>query len=506
MRWIMTTSILLALAVRAGAAGVDDEKWNKAVQDFKDDFKKKSVVFKKRALEALPVADERTIHFIIKEQRLLESKDWWIRYASADRLARVNAPELRKALHAYYAKGSKREIREGVIAALGLVKHRDDSPVILAALDDPDWQVRRMACFAAGAQRIRDAVDKMISMIHWVDRSGKVKQAGELEPRVHSVLLFNLEEIVGTYFHTDVDQWKQYWDKNRDKTLPQVNRFDIAEYGGVKLEINDTFARRGTGHLVMVLPASHRTTTYFMPYLNQWLFARWVYINLPPVQSFPNVQKDSDGDVIYPVDLLVDAFEEVRKKYNVEKTVVMADGFTNWVAAKYEQKYPDRVSGLVMINPYATHETYSRRVDEALRSGDPDEEFWGKVSSKQLKPATALEQERYDYVRWSALIHDQSDLELAFLARLWDDPNGVTITIPKFDIRSGEGQAKLWALMFFPPKNNKLGGFEDKNRLSRFYPKNICVDLKKSAMLPFMEEPAKFEEAMRTFFDKLGPP
>ena len=44
-------------------------------------------------------------------------------------------------------------------------------------------------------------------------------------------------------------------------------------------------------------------------------------------------------------------------------------------------------------------------------------------------------------------------------------------------------------MMFFSPKNNKLTGYDDINRLKRYYPKNITVKLRKSARLPFMEEP-----------------
>ena len=56
--------------------------------------------------------------------------------------------------------------------------------------------------------------------------------------------------------------------------------------------------------------------------------------------------------------------------------------------------------------------------------------------------------------------------------------------------------------MFFARKDNKLTGYDDINRLKRYYTNNIVVKLKKSARLPFMEEPEKFEEALRIFVDK----
>jgi len=497
---------ILALAALTSplAAGVTDSKWKEAEQAFKDDFKKKSIRFKKRAIEALPVKDGRTIDFLITKQKLLSDKDWWIRYTAAERLSKIKTPELRQKLHKF-AKNSDKRVREGVICALALGHDKLDPPVILEALKDSSWEVRRMACWAAGQQRVREAVDPMIDMINFVDpRTGRVIQEGESNPRVHSVLLFNLEEIVGKYFHTDVQQWKQYWERNKDKTLPRVKRFDVGEFGDVKLQFNDTFARKGSGPLVIALPMTHRTTTYYMPYFNQWMFVKWLFINLPPIKSFPDVQYNSHGDPVYPVDILVDAFEDMRKKRNVEKMVLLGHGFSTWIAAKYAQKYPDRVHGLIMLNPYATNETFGRRIDEAKRSGDPDAEFFAKVSRYEIKIGSRIEAEVYDYYRTSAYLARKNrwDLEVGILSRVWIDPNSVSIEIPEFDIR-GEETSRIPCLMYFAHKNNELSGFPDKNRLTRYYPSHVVVPGgTKAARLPFMEAPELFEKGLRAFIDK----
>ncbi len=499
MRATILTTLALALALGPTLAGVDDAAWNTAVQNFKDDFKKKSVAFKKRALEALPTTDERTIKFIIDDQKLLQAKNWWIRATAADRLARIQVPELRAKL-LECAKHKDKMVREGIIGALGMIKHRLDPPVILEALSDKDWEVRRMACFAAGQQRIKEAVPKMISMIREIDMNGKVIQEGELNPRVHSVLLFNLEEIVGQYYHTDVIQWKMYWEANKEKTLEPPKRFDVGTFGGVKLDFNDTFARRGSGPLVIVLPEVHFSTLYYMPYFNQWLFVKWLFINLPPIRSFPGLQFDSDNDPFYPVDILVDAFEDMRKKRNVEKLAILAHGFSTWIAAKYAQKYPDRVLGLILLNPYASNDTYGKRLDELVRSDDPDDEFWAKVNRKEIRPASPLESERFDYTDCSVRVRDQIDLEVAFLRNFWRDPQG-TLAVPEFDIR-GENVSRVPVLMFFENESNRLQTADDINRMKRFYVDNITATCKKSARMPFMEEPDFFEKALRSFVDK----
>jgi pimeloyl-ACP methyl ester carboxylesterase len=505
MRLILLSFLVLAATVRAEGKGGDDSKWKEAEQAYKDDIKKKQVRYKKRAIEALPANDERTIAFIIDQEKLLSSKDWWIRTTAAEQLSKIRLPELREKLLSY-AKHSDLKVREGVLAALALsTDARLDPPVIVEALKDKAWEVRRMACWAAGQQRIKEAVEPMIAMINSIDpRTGREIQKGEQHPRVHPVLLFNLEEIVGTSFHTDAAQWRDYWDRNKDKALPRVKRFDVESFADVKVEFNDTFARKGTGPLTLVLPMPGKSTVYYMPYFSQWMFVKWLFVNLPPITSFPDVKKNEHGDPIYPVDILVDAFEAIRKKYSVEQMVVVGHWFSTWVAAKYAQKYPDRVMGLVLIDPYASNEGYRKAIDSAKRSGDPDSEFWAKVSSYEIKIASTLEGEVYDYVRTTAFLaqKNRDDLEVGILRTVWHDPAATDIAIPDFDIR-GEDTSRIPALIFLPGKENEMMAFDDLSKLQRYYPKNVTVKGGKDfAYLPFMEAPEKFEEGLRLFVDK----
>jgi pimeloyl-ACP methyl ester carboxylesterase len=496
---ILTTLVLLTSSPTVFAQS--DADWERAIQNYKDDMKKKSIKFKIRAIEGLPTNDGRVIDFIIKKEKLFGKKDYMLRNKAAKQLGKIRSGDLRKKMLAYALDPDKR-IREGILTAVWYYADpKLDPPVIINALKDQTWEVRRLACWAAGRQRLRDAVDPMVGMIHQVGRDGRIVQKGETNPRVINVLIYNLEEITGANFFSDVEQWKQYWDVNREKELKEVKRFDVGRFGDVQLEMNDTFARRGSGPLIIALPSTHKTTQYYMPYFNQWLFVQWLFINLPPITSFPDVETGQHGDPIYPVDLLVDALEEIRIKRNAEKTAILAQGFSCWVAAKYAQKYPDRVSGLILLNPYASNDTFHKRIEEAKRSGNPDDEFWAKVSSREIKTKTRAEGEQYGWFVDTAWLKDKSDMEIGILKTVWREANGTTIQIPQFDIR-GEEKSRTPVMMFFSRKNNKLTGYDDINKLKRYYPRNITVKLKKSSRLPFMEEPAKFEEALRVFVDK----
>ena len=73
-----------------------------------------------------------------------------------------------------------------------------------------------------------------------------------------------------------------------------------------------------------------------------------------------------------------------------------------------------------------------KRIDEALRSGDPDAEFWGKVSRKQIKIASRIEGEIYNYYRNTGALgpKNRADMEIGILKRIWADPHGTTSSSP----------------------------------------------------------------------------
>ena len=252
------TFALLAAPLASPALAQSDASWKKAVQDFKDDFKKKSIKFKRRAILSLPLDDPRVVEFVIEKEKLFNSKDWYIRYTAAERMSKIKSPDIRKKLLSYCDHRDKR-VRECVFAAMAV--NRDpklDPPYVVKGLKDTAWEVRRMACWAAGQQRVREAVEPMIGMIHEVGRDGRVKQKGETNPRVHGVLLYNLEEITGKYFHTDVEAWKQYWERNKDRELPPVKRYDVGnQFGDVEAEVHGRHLRPGArlpARWSMVLP------------------------------------------------------------------------------------------------------------------------------------------------------------------------------------------------------------------------------------------------------------
>jgi hypothetical protein len=56
--------------------------------------------------------------------------------------------------------------------------------------------------------------------------------------------------------------------------------------------------------------------------------------------------------------------------------------------------------------------------------------------------------------------------------------------------------------MTFSPEWNPPTGIDNLNRLARHFPRHLVVKLRKSARLPFMEEPERFGSALRVFVSK----
>lgn len=498
VRLVPVVLVLLAASLRAGEP--TEAAWQDAVRAFEEDYGRRSIKFKVRAIDSLPTGDVRTVPFLIEKKALLQHDDWRIRAAAAERLGKIEVPDLRARMRAYAEHPDKR-VREGILLALGLSRGRLDGPVILNALADESWEVRRMACFAAGRQRLREAVAPMIDRIHAVDPQGRVLQEGETHPRVHSVLLFNLREITGRYFHTDVERWRAFWQRHRTDLLTPLERFGKQTAGDVTFEVDDTLARAGAGPLVVALPATRRSAVYYQPYLNRWMFVRWLFVNPPPPGSVPSVAYSANGAPIYPVNGIVEALEALRRERGIEEMALLAHGFSTWVAAAYARRHPHRVTGLILLNPYANNDIHRRRIADAKRSGDPDAEYWAKVNSDEQRISCRYQKEQYDHFVRSAWLRDPGDLEIAVLCRLWLRPKATRFVVPEFDM-CARGSSRTPVLMTFSPEWNPLTGIDNLNRLTRHYPRHVVVKLRKSARLPFMEEPKRFGRALRVFVDK----
>src|SRR6185295_4182832 len=83
------------------------------------------------------------------------------------------------------------------------------------------------------------------------------------------------------------------------------------------------------------------------------------YIDLPGIESFTGLTASGAAKVpYYPIDKLVEAFEDLRKATKQERFAIMACGFNSWIATKYANLHPKSVSPLVLICPVSSNKAY----------------------------------------------------------------------------------------------------------------------------------------------------
>jgi HEAT repeat protein len=64
-----------------------------------------------------------------------------------------------------FAKDSDKDVRAEVIRSLGIMGHPASKSIVLAALDDPGWEIRAQAAIAAGRIGILEAVPRLAALL-----------------------------------------------------------------------------------------------------------------------------------------------------------------------------------------------------------------------------------------------------------------------------------------------------------------------------------------------------
>src|SRR5205085_10256528 len=87
--------------------------------------------------------------------------------------------------------------------------------------------------------------------------------------------------------------------------------------------------------------------------------ARLFYIDLPGTSAFKDLKPGVTGAPEYPIDKLVDAFDELRKVKKQERIAILAHGMAGWVAMRYATKYPKNVSHLILVSTWTSGKAWA---------------------------------------------------------------------------------------------------------------------------------------------------
>ena len=185
-----------------------------------------------------------------------------------------------------------------------------------------------------------------------------------------------LEVLTGQYYRDNVEDWFRWWDvvkanfsvrkrveKEADGEGDSGGRTLVVDQGGVRVTVHMKVA--GNGYPLLVLPWRGFEADYFRPYFHGVEeFCTAHYVRMPQLDDFQGLQRDTTSNTIrYPTQTLADALAKLMKDTELEKFALLSHG---WEAAHLAmvltRDYRDKVTHLVMINPWSGGDSFRKAV------------------------------------------------------------------------------------------------------------------------------------------------
>lgn len=509
------TAALTLLVLMVSLASADD--WKKK---FNRNMASPDSSLRYEALRQLDVNDPAQLKKMLKVLRNRSDRvtDWHIRMGAVEALAKASDPKSTKTLLKELAKG-KSLVKEAIATALG----RKQDPTYLEALigagGDDSPAVRRAAIRALAQMKDKRAIDAILDQ--WVLEKPKESF------RQWAVCKEVMEQITEKYLGGEPLDWKNWWEVNREKFSfeeewedEDQKKADLekAEREGKKAKehksqtrnVNISFKVRGLGVPILVLPMGGYHEDYFQPYLQSIeAFCRVHYIRLPKISDFKGLERGAGGIVNYPIDKLVDAFEDLRKQFKYKKFAVMGHSITSTVAQRYVSKYPDSVSHLILVGAYSGADSYGKILGtmeaEGKKRGDLELEHRAQSlmyiqaqDSHKYEPKDADEREALGRKAWSLNFRNPHDFVLQKMFTEYRLKGGTGSFFPPGFDTFKEKRAKVPTLVC-NGKHSLWTSVSDAKKISKHYPNSTMVIFENSTMMPFVEETGRFASVVYKF-------
>jgi len=425
------------------------------------------------------------------------------RWEAVQGLAKLKGSDEVFGARAALLRDPRPKAREAVAWACLLEPDLGNATVLALALkQDADAAVRRAAARALVRFPDRRAVSALIEAL------GK-----ETDTRTRLRIVETLRSLTPAPCLLDAAAWSEWWKKNEGdpRFAPADEEPRKGEYEGVKLETRTvapipTKKKGGTPPKpphILVLPAFGFTTEAFGPYLLPLRDrAAITWVRLPGVQELTGRSGYGDDLPQYPVDRLVRALEAFRASLGIDRFLVLADGASGWIALRYAVLYPDRCSGLILIDTALDKLAYAEALRRGAARGDTNERFVARTllgeTSAHFDEGTLAQ---LHAIGLAQAFCDPSDLEIAWLYHRARDPQGFA-TVPEISW-SRHREVDVPALFVYSA-SSPFSGHVDAERIQRIFPRSMVAPIRETKAMPFIEENAKFHEVIAAFLERFG--
>jgi pimeloyl-ACP methyl ester carboxylesterase len=393
-------------------------------------------------------------------------------------------------------------VREAIAYACYLEPLLGNATVLALALkQDTEPAVRRAAARALERFPDRRAVSALVEAL------GK-----ETDRRASLWIVEALRSLTPAPCLLDAAAWSSWWSKNEGdpRFAPADEPPRKGEYEGIRLETRTVApipTKKGAvppkpPH-ILVLPAFGFTTAAFGPYLlplRERAAITWV--QLPGVQELTGRSGFGDDLPEYPVDRLVRALEAFRASLGIDRFLPLAEGASGWIALRYAVLYPDRCSGLILIDTPLDKQAYAEALRRGAAHGDANEKFAARTLLRETSvPFDERLLDRLHAIDLEEGFLDPADLEIGWLYARARDPQGFAI-VPEISW-SRHHQLDVPALFVFSA-SNPMSGHVDAERIQRIFPRSMVAPIRETRGMPFVEENAKFHEVIVAFLERFG--
>ena len=331
----------------------------------------------------------------------------------------------------------------------------------------------------------------------------------------------SLESLTSEEFGTDLNRW-QFFADNMSPSIPLTPR--TAEtfkdnFTDVDLE-GHTFARKTARPVdleILILPDLYTSERYWYPYIfeiNKTF--KCTFVKLPDCSRMRDIEwlTDRTGAVdrsayYYPLEQLVEVFEERRRQSKQKKVGLIAHGVSAWIALEYLRLYPESVAFAVIIGTWSGEQ--SREAGRNSTKGEKDDAYTNYAESLLYDPSgrtgqTSLNEEQQFWAqtgsykrRWG----DPKALEPIFYStRAWQvAPEGsARILVPKWDFdKANKGKKVDVPTLFVHGGKDPMFVKKDEGDYKKTFTKMTWSVFENAGATPWAEQPVQFFEA----FEKL---
>jgi pimeloyl-ACP methyl ester carboxylesterase len=360
----------------------------------------------------------------------------------------------------------------------------------------------------------------------------KTNLANKKADRIERFLLIDsLESLTSEEHEESIENWEYWYNSVKDAAdkplTPRKAQAFKDNLGDIELE-GHSFVRKGArkaeGMEILILPEFAWSEEYWYPYIFELnKFATCTFVELPDASRVKGLKRPTDRSgnadpnaYYYPLEQLVEAFEERRKLSKQEKVGIIAHGVSGWIALEYCRLHPESVAFAIIMNTWSGNQSFgkARNQMEGNKAKDDDMKFYGAglvydPTNRQGYSSFNDDQKFHyhtgEFKRMQADPKSVDSLMYGAIRSYRKPIAGGQALVPEYEF---ENQMKNKTLnvpvLFIHGEMDGMFVQDDVKLYQKVFKNGMFETFKGTSRTPWAEEPTLFYEKFNTLMEKAG--